>query len=174
MIVTVVHLQDMKENMFAETEPAQALKEIRFRDPDFDMVRFLYNLKVDVPIVIQAYLKGQVDVLKQHCSNDMVERLSGIIAAQQAQVCICLLPCTTCFPFSEYLHKLHRSWHLSLEASFRILVDSHDVMPCTEHSTSAFLQRRSKLTLHSSSSSKQACLVLSMLVEPAATLLMIH
>ena len=85
----------MKENMFAETEPAQALKEIRFRDPNFDMVRFLYNLKVDVPIVIQAYLKGQVDILKQHCSNDMVERLSGIIAAQQAQVCIYLLSCTT-------------------------------------------------------------------------------
>lgn len=82
----VLHTQDMKENMFAETEPAQALKEIRFRDPDFDMVRFLYNLKVDVPIVIQAYLRGQVDVLKQHCSSDMLERLQGIIAAQQAQV----------------------------------------------------------------------------------------
>ena len=79
-------MQDMKENMFAETEPAQALKEIRSRDPDFDMVRFLYNLKVDVPIVIQAYLRGQVDVLKQHCSPDMLERLQGIIAAQTAQV----------------------------------------------------------------------------------------
>lgn len=79
-------MQDMKENMFAETEPAQALKEIRSRDPAFDMVRFLYHLKVDVPIVIQAYLRGQVDVLKQHCSPDMLERLQGIIAAQQAQV----------------------------------------------------------------------------------------
>lgn len=82
---TVQRFQDMKENMFAETEPAQALKEIRFRDPSFDMVKFLYNLKVDVPIVIQAYLRCQIDVLKQHCSADMVERLSGIIAAQQAQ-----------------------------------------------------------------------------------------
>lgn len=77
----------MKDNFMSETEPAQALKEIRFRDPSFDMVKFLYNLKVDVPIVIQAYLRGQVDILKQHCSADMVERLSGIIAAQQAQVC---------------------------------------------------------------------------------------
>lgn len=88
----------MKENMFAETEPAQALKEIRSRDPDFDMVRFLYNLKVDVPIVIQAYLRGQVDVLKQHCSPDMLERLQGIIAAQTAQVntiswCFCTNAC---------------------------------------------------------------------------------
>lgn len=82
---TVQKFQDMKDNFMSETEPAQALKEIRFRDPSFDMVKFLYNLKVDVPIVIQAYLRGQVDILKQHCSADMVERLSGIIAAQQAQ-----------------------------------------------------------------------------------------
>lgn len=82
-------MQDMKDNMFAETEPALALKEIRSRDPNFDMVKFLYNLKVDVPVVIQAYLRGQVDILKEHCSKDMVERLSGIIAAQTAQVCFC-------------------------------------------------------------------------------------
>lgn len=84
-------VQDMKDNMFAETEPAQALKEIRARDPNFDMVKFLYHLKIDVPVVIQAYLRGEVDTLKQHCSKDMVERLSGIIAAQQAQVCLCTL-----------------------------------------------------------------------------------
>lgn len=82
-------MQDMKDNMFAETEPALALKEIRSRDPNFDMVKFLYNLKVDVPVVIQAYLRGQVDTLREHCSKDMVERLSGIIAAQTAQVCLC-------------------------------------------------------------------------------------
>ncbi len=86
----------MKDNMFAETEPAQALKEIRFRDPSFDMVKFLYNLKVDVPIVIQAYLRCQIDVLKQHCSADMVERLSGIIAAQQAQVSFSRTPHYPC------------------------------------------------------------------------------
>lgn len=74
----LVLVQNMKDNVFAETEPAQALKEIRFRDPSFDMVKFLYNLKVDVPIVIQAYLRCQIDVLKQHCSADMVERLSLI------------------------------------------------------------------------------------------------
>ncbi len=93
-------VQDMKDNMFAETEPAQALKEIRFRDPSFDMVKFLYNLKVDVPIVIQAYLRCQIDVLKQHCSADMVERLSGIIAAQQAQVSF---PRTQCYPVLQSL-----------------------------------------------------------------------
>ena len=86
-------MQDMKDNMFAETEPALALKEIRSRDPNFDMVKFLYNLKVDVPVVIQAYLRGQVDTLKEHCSKDMVERFSGIIAAQTAQVCLCKRCC---------------------------------------------------------------------------------
>ena len=99
-VKSLVVVQDMKENMFAETEPAQALKEIRFRDPSFDMVKFLYNLKVDVPIVIQAYLRCQIDVLKQHCSADMVERLSGIIAAQQAQVSF---SCTPYYPMLKSL-----------------------------------------------------------------------
>ena len=97
-------MQDMKDNMFAETEPALALKEIRSRDPNFDMVKFLYNLKVDVPVVIQAYLRGQVDTLKEHCSKDMVERLSGIIAAQTAQVC----PCKRCCLLRWHLHSQHK------------------------------------------------------------------
>lgn len=99
-------MQDMKDNMFAETEPALALKEIRSRDPSFDMVKFLYNLKVDVPVVIQAYLRGQVDTLKEHCSKDMVERLSGIIAAQTAQVC--LGKHSDCCLCSRHLHSQHR------------------------------------------------------------------
>lgn len=119
----------MKENMFAETEPAQALKEIRFRDPDFDMVRFLYNLKVDVPIVIQAYLRGQVDVLKQHCSSDMLERLQGIIAAQQAQVTF-LLHCFLQRSKSNTLCALHPSQlQFSTILGHCALHSSHDFTP---------------------------------------------
>lgn len=86
--------------MFAETEPALALKEIRSRDPNFDMVKFLYHLKIDVPVVIQAYLRGQVDTLKEHCSKDMVERLSGIIAAQTAQVLPSASRCSNALAFA--------------------------------------------------------------------------
>ena len=62
------------------------LREIRTRDPNFDMIRFLYDLRADVPVVIRAFLTGDVGTLQQHCTPDCVERLSGIIRAQEATV----------------------------------------------------------------------------------------
>ena len=79
-------LQNMTDNVFSETEMAAALREIRSRDPQFDMVLFLRRLKKDVPVVIKGSLEGDVPLLKQHCAPEMVERFSGIFAAQKAQV----------------------------------------------------------------------------------------
>ena len=62
------------------------LREIRSRAPNFDMIRFLYDLRADVPVVIKAFLTGNVGTLQQHCTPDCVERLSGIIRAQEATV----------------------------------------------------------------------------------------
>ena len=62
------------------------LREIRTRDPNFDMIRFLYDLRADVPVVIRAFLTGDVGTLQQHCTPDCVERLSGIIRVQEATV----------------------------------------------------------------------------------------
>ena len=42
--------------MFSESEMAKAYREIRQRDPRFDMVLFLQRLKKDVPIVIKVLL----------------------------------------------------------------------------------------------------------------------
>ncbi|KAK9797431.1 hypothetical protein WJX73_003158 [Symbiochloris irregularis] len=81
----VQRIQDMTDNMFSETEMAAALREIRSRDPRFDMVLFLQRLKKDVPVVIKGSLEGDVPLLKQHCAPEMVERFSGIFAAQKAQ-----------------------------------------------------------------------------------------
>ena len=50
------------------------------------MIRFLYDLRADVPVVIKAFLTGNVGTLQQHCTADCVERLSGIIRAQEATV----------------------------------------------------------------------------------------
>ena len=79
-------MQDMKDSMFSETEMAAALREIRSRDPRFDMVLFLQRLKKDVPVVIKGSLEGDAPLLKQHCAPEMVERFSGVFAVQQAQV----------------------------------------------------------------------------------------
>lgn len=46
----------MTETVFEETEVAKTVREIRSRDPSFDMVRFLRNLKQDVQPVIQVSL----------------------------------------------------------------------------------------------------------------------
>ena len=39
------HAQDARDSMFTETEMGQALREIRARDPIFDMVGFLRMLR---------------------------------------------------------------------------------------------------------------------------------
>lgn len=76
----------MSDSVFTETEMAQALKEIRMREPGFDMVLFLRSLKTDVPTIIKAYLLADLPALKEHCSKQLMERFSGIIAAQQKEV----------------------------------------------------------------------------------------
>ena len=47
-------VQDMTENMTVETETAKTYREMRARDPAFDMIKFLRALKQDVQPVIQA------------------------------------------------------------------------------------------------------------------------
>lgn len=98
-----------RPNRLLRTEGAQAMKEIKTRDPSFELAGFLRGLQKDIPKawhdasssrllctlaqplsvpplqIIQAYLKGDVELLKAHCSKEMVERLSGIIAALKAQ-----------------------------------------------------------------------------------------
>ena len=76
----------MKESLFTETEPAQALREIRARYPGFDMASFVRELRGDVPLVIKAYLDGDLATLKEHSSKEMMERFTGMIAAQKAEV----------------------------------------------------------------------------------------
>ena len=46
--------QDAVDSLQSESEPARALREIRARDPSFDMVTFLRNLRSDVQTVIKV------------------------------------------------------------------------------------------------------------------------
>ena len=80
----LVHrIQDATDSFFQESEAAQALREIRSRDPGFEMVEFLQRVKSDVPVVIKAYLEGDEDTVKEYCTSEMIERLTGIIRAQK-------------------------------------------------------------------------------------------
>eukprot|EP00887_Chlorella_sp_A99_P003311 scaffold9.g3311.t1 len=91
----LVHrIQDATDSLFTESEQAKALREIRARDASFDMVDFLRHLRADVP----AYLEGRENVIQQHCSPEMVERLTGIMHAQRQQG---LIPDPTLLDTSE-------------------------------------------------------------------------
>ena len=81
----VHRLQGVSDAVFAETEMAQALKEVRSRDPGFDIVRFLASVRGDVPVVVAAYLSGDSGALSAHCSPDLVERVAAVHAASRAQ-----------------------------------------------------------------------------------------
>ena len=81
----VHRLQGVSDAVFAETEMAQALREVRSRDPGFDVVRFLASVRGDVPGVVAAYLSGDSAALSAHCSPDLVERVAAVHAASRAQ-----------------------------------------------------------------------------------------
>lgn len=70
--------------LFAESEMAQALREVRLRDPGFDMVDFLAAVKADVPGLLRAYLSGDGTAMAAHASADLVERVLAVHAAQAA------------------------------------------------------------------------------------------
>lgn len=109
----------MKESLFTETEPAQALREIRARYPGFDMAAFVKELRGDVPLVIKAYLDADLATLREHCSKEMMERFSGMIAAQKAEVmpwmsCLALhLPLSVVWTPYTSLHKMRCEGFLS-------------------------------------------------------------
>ena len=75
----MVHkIQDMQESMFAETEQAEAYRVIRQRQPDFNINDFLAEVRRDVPKVLGAYLKGDIEALaKTNTSKEMLERMGG-------------------------------------------------------------------------------------------------
>ena len=75
----MVHrIQDLQDSMFTETEQAEAYRLIRSRDPMFNTNDFIAEVRRDIPKVLGAYLRGDVDALKEtNISKEMLERLSG-------------------------------------------------------------------------------------------------
>ena len=83
----LVHkIQDMQDGMFTETEQAEAYKTIRQRDPGFNINDLLAEVRRDVPKVLGAYLKGDLELLKQtNTTKEMLERMGGQMAAWRAE-----------------------------------------------------------------------------------------
>jgi import inner membrane translocase subunit TIM44 len=70
----VVHyfhrLQDSIVGLFAETEHAQVLKEIKMLDPGFNMDEFIKEMQsYIIPEVLESFLHGKRKDLKEWCSE---------------------------------------------------------------------------------------------------------
>jgi len=67
----------IQDNLVHENAFAGAMREIRARDPGFDMVAFLRDVRGDVRPVMAAYLEGNLAVLAEHCSKEVCERVAA-------------------------------------------------------------------------------------------------
>ena len=83
----MVHkIQDSVDGFFQETEQGEAYRAIRARAPTFNINDFLAEVRRDVPKILGAYLKGDVDALAMtNVSNEMMERMSGQMRAWEAE-----------------------------------------------------------------------------------------
>ena len=83
----IVHrIQDMQEGLFTETEQAEAYRVIRQRQPEFNINGFLAEVRRDVPQVLGAYLKGDMEALQQtNTSKEMLERMGGQMRVWQSE-----------------------------------------------------------------------------------------
>ncbi|XP_078447117.1 mitochondrial import inner membrane translocase subunit TIM44-2-like [Wolffia australiana] len=82
----VVHkIQDLGDSVFGETSTALSFKEIRRRDPYFSLPDFVADVQEMVRSTLTAYLKGEVDELKETCCKEVIERCKGERAAYETQ-----------------------------------------------------------------------------------------
>ena len=76
----------MQEGLFTETEQAEAYRAIRRRQPEFNINGFLAEVRRDVPAVLGAYLKGDLEALRgTNISPEMLERMGGQMRVWQSE-----------------------------------------------------------------------------------------
>ncbi|XP_031115451.1 mitochondrial import inner membrane translocase subunit TIM44-2-like [Ipomoea triloba] len=82
----VVHkIQDINETVFGESSAALSFKEIRRRDPTFSLPDFVSEVQEVIRPVLEAFYKGDIEVLKKYCASTMVERCKAEHAAFNSQ-----------------------------------------------------------------------------------------
>ncbi|KAK4437568.1 protein high chlorophyll fluorescence phenotype, chloroplastic [Sesamum alatum] len=82
----VVHkIQDISETVLGESDAAMSFKEIRRRDPTFSLPEFVAEVQEVVKPVLNAYFKGDIEVLKKYCSSHVIERCKAEHKAFETQ-----------------------------------------------------------------------------------------
>ncbi|CAG9465260.1 unnamed protein product [Pedinophyceae sp. YPF-701] len=79
-------IQDAVDRVATQPEAAQALEEARRRDPSFFLPGFVLSIAGDVRDIVVAELRGDEDVLKEFCSEELVERLTAQSRAVKEQL----------------------------------------------------------------------------------------
>ncbi|KAE8673110.1 Mitochondrial import inner membrane translocase subunit TIM44-2 [Hibiscus syriacus] len=81
----IVHnIQDINKSIFQETDAAASYKEIRRRDPSFSLPKFVAEVQESVRLVLNAYIKGDVETLKKYCNPEVIDRCKAEHTAYQS------------------------------------------------------------------------------------------
>lgn len=67
-------IQDLNDSVFGENDSAMSFKEIRRRDPSFSLPEFASEVQEVVKPVLNAYFKGDTEVLKKYCSSELINQ----------------------------------------------------------------------------------------------------
>lgn len=82
----VVHkIQDLNDKVFGENDAALSFKEIRRRDPSFSLPDFVAEVQEVIKPVLNAYIKGDVELLEKYCSAEVIERCKAEHKVYEAQ-----------------------------------------------------------------------------------------
>ncbi|KAL8536301.1 hypothetical protein ACS0TY_011791 [Phlomoides rotata] len=82
----VVHkIQDISETVLGESDAAMSFKEIRRRDPAFSLPEFVAEVQEVVKPVLNAYFKGDTEVLQKYCTTHVIERCKAEHKACESQ-----------------------------------------------------------------------------------------
>ncbi|RUS21514.1 hypothetical protein BC937DRAFT_92448 [Endogone sp. FLAS-F59071] len=79
-------VQDTFGSLFEESDQAQAIKALQAIDPRFNMERFLREAReYIIPELMDAYLKGDSEILREWCSEASYNVLTAVLQAQLQQ-----------------------------------------------------------------------------------------
>ena len=75
-------VRDSVDEVFAESDEAAAITELKRLDPEFSLPAFMEEMEeYMIPKFVEAYLKGDMEVLRQMCSGEVIVITSIVIYA---------------------------------------------------------------------------------------------
>ncbi|GJD05802.1 Mitochondrial import inner membrane translocase subunit TIM44-2 [Galdieria sulphuraria] len=81
----VLLVRNIYDRLFGETEMGQVIREIRQVDPQFTLSEFVRQIERETaPRILNAYLRGDRETLKELCTEDAYRALSASIREREA------------------------------------------------------------------------------------------